>query len=175
MAEDVMETVGLLQIIEAVGSPDEIADRKAALGKHREKGIIGYQPRHRNAAPAGQRLKPRVQTVEIRNSRLVEPKLADALKERRYDPRTEVRHLPGEQPVPHAMLFGCKMRPLLIHQIVAPDGRQAVGGLGEIGLKHRKFSWAVKAIKNPAEARLGGAVVRRSESAKPQPVSTAYI
>jgi hypothetical protein len=53
MAENIVEAVRLLQIVEAVGRADEIADREAPLGQQGEEGIVGHQPRHRHAAPAG--------------------------------------------------------------------------------------------------------------------------
>ncbi|MEI9992572.1 MAG: hypothetical protein WDM86_21390 [Rhizomicrobium sp.] len=67
MAEHVVEDVRLLDIVELVGAPDELAGGKAAVGEVVEEDLVGHQRRHGDDAPAGQLLKPVRQPLEIGN------------------------------------------------------------------------------------------------------------
>ena len=46
MAEDIVEHVRLLDIIEAVRGADEIAGRKAAVAEMLEEDVVGHQAGH---------------------------------------------------------------------------------------------------------------------------------
>src|SRR5207342_601213 len=163
MAENIVEAVRLLQIVEAVGRSDEVADRETELGQHGEKGIVRHQPRNRDAMPAGQPRQPLVEPVEIRNPRFVQPKLWNALQERGDNPRAEIRHLPREQAVPHAMLFRSEMVPVLRYEIALPARGLTAAYLGEIGLEHSKLL-SGEGNKKPrrSEAWRGGGPVPRA-------------
>ena len=55
MAEDIVEDVGLLQIVELLAAADEGSGRKLAVGQHLEEGPRRDEPRHRDDFPAGDR------------------------------------------------------------------------------------------------------------------------
>src|SRR3546814_9060178 len=77
MAEDVVEDVGFLQIVELLRGADEIARGKAPVGEMVEEGGVGYQPRHRDDPPPGRRHQPRVEVAVVGNARLFEPQHVD--------------------------------------------------------------------------------------------------
>src|SRR3546814_3589158 len=77
MAEDVVEDVGFLQIVELLRGADEIARGKAPVGEMVEEGGVGYQPRHRDDPPPGRRHQPRVEVAIVGNARLFEPQRSE--------------------------------------------------------------------------------------------------
>ena len=129
MAEQIVEAVGRLEIIELVAGADEIADREHALAQHGEEDRVGHQPRHRDGAPAGARLEDRVELPELGHARVRQPQQVDPVKERRDDAGAEQIDLAGEQQVPHRMVLAGERFPALRDDIVLPAfraGRSAV-------------------------------------------------
>jgi hypothetical protein len=53
MAEDVVEDVGLLQVVELVGPADELAGREAPVRQVVEEDLVGHQAGHGHHLPAG--------------------------------------------------------------------------------------------------------------------------
>jgi hypothetical protein len=54
MAEDIVEDVRLLQVVQLVGLADELAGGEAAVGQVVEEHLVGDQPRNGDHGPAGQ-------------------------------------------------------------------------------------------------------------------------
>ena len=113
MAENIVEHVGFLQIIQLIGSPDEIARDKAAVGKMIEKNLIRHKPRHRHDLPAGCRHQSFVEFGIIGNARLGELENLDTFQERACRPSRKHRRLARKQPIPHIMFGLGKARPIL--------------------------------------------------------------
>lgn len=70
MAENIVEYIRFLQIIELVRPPDEIAGHETAIGEVIEKHIVGHQTGHSNHLPAGRIHQNPVQFLKIRNAGL---------------------------------------------------------------------------------------------------------
>ena len=155
MAENVVEQVGLLEIIELREAADEIAHRKHPLGQHREEDQVGHQPRHRHRAPPGPRFQLGVQLGQVGNPRLRQMEQIEPVEKRRDDALAQRRDLPFEQDIPHAVVLAGKVLPALRDDIILPAATRAERGLMEGWLRHGHFPGA---IKNPAERMLGGAV-----------------
>ena len=113
MAEHVMEDVGLLQIIELFGPADEIACRKATVGKMIEKDIVGHQARHSNDLPARGVHQPGVEFAIVGNARTAELQNIDPAQEGARRAARQHCTLARKQPVPHRMLFGAEPVPVL--------------------------------------------------------------
>ena len=113
MAEHVVKHVRFLQIIQLVRLADEIARRKAPVGKMIEKHRIGHQARHRHHLPAGQRHQFIVQPGKIRHAgpRQVEP--LQSIEKLRRHPTGQQPGLPIEQMIPHTVINGGEMFPIL--------------------------------------------------------------
>ncbi len=160
MTEDVMEAVGLFEIIEAVRPTDEIADRKASAPpasrkRHRQEPVRApTRIASRSTAPAVR------STGRGRGCRADRgPELRNAFQKRRDDPRAEVRHLPREQRVPDAMLVCGEMLPFLRHEIVAPVRRPALGGRSASGRRN-----SAETSRNIPRSFAGNKKPRRSEA-----------
>src|SRR5207253_6700115 len=152
VAEQIVETVRLLEIIQLLALPDEIADRKYPRAEHGEKDLVGDQPGHRHGPPAGARLQNRVQFIEVRRARVRQPEQLYAVEERLHHPRPEQLDLASEQQAPHRAIVGGEAFPLLRHDIVLPPGRALFRGSGSV--KHGSVLF--KAIKNPPSGGLAG-------------------
>ncbi len=57
MAEDLVEDVGLLQVVELVPAANEGGHRKLAVGQQGKEAVKGDKRRHRRHRPAGGRLQ----------------------------------------------------------------------------------------------------------------------
>ena len=108
-----MEDVGLLQIIELFGAADEIACRKATVGKMIEKDIVGHQARHSNDLPARGVHQPGVEFAIVGNARTAELQNIDPAQEGARRAARQHCTLARKQPVPHRMLFGAEPVPVL--------------------------------------------------------------
>src|SRR4249919_182002 len=92
---------------------------KLPIGKRRSASMAKKASSGTRPGTETQR-QPVIEPVEIGNAGPVEPKLRNAVQERGNNPRAKVRYLPREQRVPHAMLLGGEMRPVLRNEIGAP-------------------------------------------------------
>jgi hypothetical protein len=124
MAEHVVEDVRFLQIIELVGPADEIARDEAAIGHMIEEHLVGHQPGHRDDLPAGQLHQPFGQLLEIGNAGLRQLEHVEPAQIGLRRAAGEQLRLALEQRVPHRMLLGGVMRPVLRDR---PVGRRAFG------------------------------------------------
>ena len=70
MAEDVVEHVRLLQIIELVRPADEVAGDEPAIGEMFVKHGVRHQAGHRHHLPAGRLHQPFAELFEIGDARL---------------------------------------------------------------------------------------------------------
>ncbi len=68
MAEEVVEDVGLDDVVELLGLADPVGDRKLARRQQREEGLLGNQPRHADDLPAGGAEQPLGDVVEARDA-----------------------------------------------------------------------------------------------------------
>ena len=57
VAEDVVEDVRLLQVVQLAGVADEPAGGKAPVGQMLEEHLVGHQAGHGHDAPAGERAR----------------------------------------------------------------------------------------------------------------------
>ena len=57
MAEDVVEDIGLFDVVELVGAADELAGRKAPVGEVIEEDVVRHERGHSDDAPTGQLLQ----------------------------------------------------------------------------------------------------------------------
>jgi len=89
MAEDIVEDVRLLQIVELVGLSDELARGEAAVGQVVEEHLVRDQARHRHHAPAGEPGQLDVDPREIRDARAVQVQRLQAFQERVAGPAFE--------------------------------------------------------------------------------------
>ena len=124
MAEHVVEDVGLLDIVEAVGGADEIAGREAALREMLEEDVVGDEAGDRDDRPAGAREQPLVELVEIGDAGLRQVQHVEAAEEIGDRPALQQLLLAREERVPDAMLPGREPLPMLGD---GPVGRGAGG------------------------------------------------
>ena len=68
MAENIMEDVGLLEIVQLACRTNETARRKSAISQVLEKDFVGNQAVHRHHAPARERLEFLIQAFKVWNS-----------------------------------------------------------------------------------------------------------
>ena len=113
MAEDVVEDVRLLQIVEAGGGPDEIAGRELAPGQMCEEDFIGKLARNRDDRPSRAGEEALVQIVEIGDARSRQEQRVEALLEGGGGAAGELAALPGVENVPHPVILGCEALPAL--------------------------------------------------------------
>ena len=67
MAEQVVEHVGLHDVIEFFGGADPVGDREPAVRQQGEKWHLGDQARHGDHLPSGGLAQPVVDLIEVRN------------------------------------------------------------------------------------------------------------
>ena len=128
MAEDVVKTVRLLEVIELRALADEVADRKHAPFQHREEVLVRDQAGDRDAGETGERLEPDVELAELGNARMTEVEHFEPAAERIDQARPDRFHLPSEQHVPHGMILVGEMRPILWGDMPFPAGGFVVEG-----------------------------------------------
>ena len=68
VTEDIVEHVGLLDVVEGLAGADEITGREAAVGEVPEEHMVGNQHRNRHHRPAGQPAKFFRKAAEIRHA-----------------------------------------------------------------------------------------------------------
>src|SRR3546814_7952746 len=121
MAEDVVEDVGFLKIVELLRRADEIARGKAPVREMVEKDVVGDEPRHRDDLPSRRRHQSRVERAVIGNARLFEAQHVDtAQKSLRCAPGQHLR-LAREEPIPHRMFVGGERVPILRNRPVRSE------------------------------------------------------
>ena len=102
MAENVVEQVGLLEVIELLERPDEIADREVRSASIAKKASSGTSPGTATVRHPVIGSSRALSSARSGMPGCAEAQQAEPVTERPHDPRTEGRDLPGEQDVPHA-------------------------------------------------------------------------
>jgi len=137
MPEHVVEDVRLLDIVEAVGGPDEIARRKAPVGEMLEEDVVGHQARHRDDLPAGDRLEVGGQRLEIGDP-IGELQLLQPCQEFVACPARQHTHHAAIERAPRLVLGGREMAPLLRDRPVVAHRRVGAPYISEIEARHRR-------------------------------------
>src|SRR5262245_44891 len=65
VAEHIVKDVGFLEVIELVGTPDELSRREASVRQMLEEHLVGNQPWNRNDAPAGRSHQHVAEALEV--------------------------------------------------------------------------------------------------------------
>ena len=121
VAEDIVEDVRLLQVVELVGLADELAGRKAPVGQMVEEHLVGHQTRHRDDAPAGALLQIVAQAAEIGDVLGIDGEVAHALNELVAGSAGQQFALTLVQGFPDAVLFRRVAVPALVDGPVGTD------------------------------------------------------
>ena len=127
MAEDIVEDVGLLQVVELLGPADELAGGKAPVGQMVEEDVVRHQPRHGHHAPAGQPLQLRIDPLEVGDAAAMQIERVEPAQERVAGPARQSFALALVQGRPDAVLVGGVAVPALID---GPVGPRAGAGSG---------------------------------------------
>jgi len=129
VAEEIVEDIGLDDVVELLGLPEPHRDREAPVGEVREERIVGNEARHRDDPPARRPGEAAVHLLEVRDAApRVEPRdRLDPLRARVA--RHELRLALEEAPEQRVLRLGVG-GPVLLHRVV---GR----GLGVIAAEVR--------------------------------------
>ena len=106
MAEDVVEHVGFLDVIEGLARADEIARGETPVGQVPEEHVVGDQHGHGDHAPPGQRIEVFGQCAEFGHAPAVEVQFLQTRHERGRRAAGQHGHLPRKQIVPDRVVFG---------------------------------------------------------------------
>ena len=118
MAEDVVEDVRLLDVVELVGLADELAGREAPVREMLEEDRVRHEAGHADHAPAGEHLQLLVQAIDVGDRVLAERERVEPVEKFvRGAPRQEFR-LPPIERLPDGVLRGRVGRPILVDGIV---------------------------------------------------------
>jgi hypothetical protein len=128
VAEDVVEDVGLLQVVALRRRADEPARDERSVGEVSEEDAVGHQAGHGDDAPAGELLQPLGQLVEVGNAGPRQLQHLEAGEEFRRGAALEHLRLAGEQAIPEGVLRGRVAGPIL------RDGPVSRGALRPAGL-----------------------------------------
>ena len=104
MAEEVVEQVGLDQVVELGAGADPHRHREAAVREMVVEDGVGDQSRHADDAPAGQRLEPRVDGLEVGNG-VADAEGLQALQELVAGMALGERGLALDEQPPHGLVF----------------------------------------------------------------------
>ncbi len=113
MAEEVVEDVRLLQIVELVLAADEAGRGKATVGEMREEHRIGDEARHGDDMPARRALQPLVEAAEIGNRVGFDAERVQTIEKRLAGAARQNRFLAMEQRAPDRVLLGSVGFPVL--------------------------------------------------------------
>ena len=154
MAEDIMENIRFLQVVELCFRADESARREAAIGQMIEENLVWHQFRHGHNAPSRDCLKPVRQLLHVRYSRGREFQRCHGVQRRLAGPFARHLLLATKQPVP-PVVFGRRIGgPILIDRKIGRAGGTGVAVL-----------WGIFCIKSHRGFRFGsGAMVKYSRS-----------
>lgn len=122
MAEDVVEHIGLFQVVELVGLADEEARWKSTVGQVIEEHVVGHQARHRHHLPAGVLVQHLGHALEVRDLVGPDGQALHALHELVAGTAGQQARLTLEQQSPHRVVLGGVARPALVDRPVGPLG-----------------------------------------------------
>ncbi len=120
MAEDVVEDVRLLEIVELLGPADEATGGEAPVGQVIKEHLIGHETRHRHNGPAGEGVELAVHLAEVGNAFAVQVQRPQAVEEGLAGAAGEQGGLSLVERDPDLMLFGRIARPVLVDGPVRP-------------------------------------------------------
>ncbi|MNO70328.1 hypothetical protein D3C76_612070 [compost metagenome] len=104
MAEDLVEDVRLLQVVQLFRGADEGGDRELLAGQQFEEGLEGNQRRHPGDAPAGGGLQHLVDFAQLRDAVVGQAELLDAVEVLLTGAALDHFQLAGDQGVPDLVL-----------------------------------------------------------------------
>ena len=170
MAEDIVENVGFLQIVELVGTANEVACHEPAIGEMVEKDVVGDKAGDRDHPPSGCCQQLFGEFNEIRDARPGQFQHVDAAHEGVGRPAGQERSLAREERVPDGVVVGGIMAPILgddvitLHAAIISPGpalvekKERAGGMLPRPLLFR----GTEAMAKPS-LRRSGAPVGRSD------------
>ncbi len=124
MAEDVVEDVGFLEVIELFGRADKIARGKAPVREVVEEDIVGDEAGHRDDLPPRRRRQARIEFAIIGNARLFEAQHVDAAQKGFGRAAGQHLRLAREEAIPHRMFVGGEGVPILRNRPVGRGARR---------------------------------------------------
>ncbi|MNE29762.1 hypothetical protein D3C80_1232530 [compost metagenome] len=104
MAEDVVEDVRFLQVVQLIRLPDELTRDEAAVGQVVEEDVLGHQSGHADHGPAGQGLQLGVHHLEVGDAAGVQVQRVQPAHIGVAGPARQDLHLPGIEGVPGLVL-----------------------------------------------------------------------
>ena len=134
MSEDVVEDIRFLDVIELVGSADELPGGEAPVGEMLEEDFVGDKSRHSDDSPAGALLQVVAQAAKIGDVCGVDGEVAHPLDELVAGSAGQKLALLLEQGLPDAVLFRRVAVPALVDGPIRADrtarfaGRSAMSG-----------------------------------------------
>ena len=131
MAENIVENVRFLQIVQLMGAADKLAGGKAAIGHVVEEDVVGHHARHGNNPPAGALFQGVRQTLEVGNAACRNRQVLQAVHIVLRRPPGDQLHLAFEQRLPRAVFLGRIGVPVLVDR--------PVGALGDIAADNAMF------------------------------------
>jgi hypothetical protein len=105
VAEEVVEQIGLDQVVEFGSGADPDRHRKAAVGEVVVEGGIGDEAWHADDSPASERLQPGVDCLEVGNG-VADPERVEAFQELVAGVAAGERGLALDQDPPHGLILG---------------------------------------------------------------------
>ena len=118
MAEHVVEHVGLFQVVELIGAPDELAGRKAALRQVFEKDLVRHQTGHRDDLPAGAWQQHIIQGTKVGDGVRLHRQAAHTVYKGGAGTPWQQRALTLEQRAPDRVLLRAVVGPALVYRPV---------------------------------------------------------
>jgi hypothetical protein len=106
MAEDVMEDIRLLQIVELIGRADEGAGRKTPIRQMLEEHRVGHEARNGDHAPAGESQQPVRHALEVRDAGPAQVERLEPAEECVAGPLRKNLRLPVVKRQPDGVVFG---------------------------------------------------------------------
>src|SRR5260221_4249592 len=132
MAEDVVEAVGLVEVVELIALADELARREAPIGEMFEEHLVGNEARYRDNLPPGMLHQHFAQLSEVRDLVGADRQVAHPLHELLAGAALEQLCLTLEQRLPDGMLVGSIFLPALIDGPVGPLVPPDLAGRGSV-------------------------------------------
>ena len=152
VAEEIVEQVGLDQVVELGAGADPHRHRKAPMRQVIVEHRVGDQARHADDAPAGQLLQPRIDRREVGDA-VADAERLEALHELIAGVDLGERRLPLDQQAPHGLVLVRVVGGALRHR---PVGRHACVVAAKVFQRGEVHAWnmGTRAVGNPGEVGL---------------------
>src|SRR5262249_3664153 len=105
VAADIMENVGLLQVVELVTTTDEASRWEAAAREKSKENIVGYEAGHRDDPPSGGSIEHVAELPEIRDSACSDAERTQPVEELGTGPDDEELLVAFEKQPPNCVLL----------------------------------------------------------------------